>query len=232
MAAEPHRRGVARIPVPARLLDGRAGDGSLRPRRRARRRAKHRHDVGGGFVSDTPGRAWHDVPSATADHAFGHRAVLVEIAGEPYAFPHNRIDRLLPPAAERTAVARASAVHRSRRPARRPRSGTADARPRRRRPVRDELFIVLFSNQTQQYGLVVDGFRGEQDLVVAPARSAPGQSTQHHAAAILEDGSPVLIVDVEDLRRSIEKLLHGRPAARADSPRTSKATAQARAGGG
>ncbi len=69
--------------------------------------------------------------------------------------------------------------------------------------------VVLFSNQTQQYGLIVDGFHGEQDLVVRPLDPRLGKVPNISAAAILEDGSPVLIVDLDDLRRSIEKLLHG-----------------------
>ena len=50
---------------------------------------------------------------------------------------------------------------------------------------------------------------GEQDLVVRPLDRRLGKVPNLHAAAILDDGSPVLIVDPDDLRRSIEKLLQG-----------------------
>jgi two-component system sensor histidine kinase and response regulator WspE len=57
--------------------------------------------------------------------------------------------------------------------------------------------------------LIVDHFRGEQDLVVRRLDDRLGTIPDISAAAILEDGSPVLIVDVDDLRRSIEKLIQG-----------------------
>jgi two-component system sensor histidine kinase and response regulator WspE len=56
---------------------------------------------------------------------------------------------------------------------------------------------------------VVDRFLGEQDLVVRPLDRRLGKVPGIHAAAILDDGSPVLIVDLEDFRCSIEKLLRG-----------------------
>jgi two-component system sensor histidine kinase and response regulator WspE len=71
----------------------------------------------------------------------------------------------------------------------------------------DGLFVVLFSNHSHQYGLVVDDFCGEHDLVVRPLDPRLGKVPNINAAAILDDGSPVLIVDLDDLRRSIEKLL-------------------------
>jgi two-component system sensor histidine kinase and response regulator WspE len=55
---------------------------------------------------------------------------------------------------------------------------------------------------------VVDEFCGERDLVVRPLNPRLGKVPDINAAAILDDGSPVLIVDLDDLRRSIEKRLH------------------------
>jgi two-component system sensor histidine kinase and response regulator WspE len=55
--------------------------------------------------------------------------------------------------------------------------------------------------------LVVDALLGEQDLVVRPVDRRLGKVPNLHAAAILDDGSPVLIVDPDDVRRSIERLL-------------------------
>jgi two-component system sensor histidine kinase and response regulator WspE len=137
------------------------------------------------------------------------RAVLVEIAGEPYAFPHNRIDRLI--RLPRSALQ--SLEHRQYFDVDGRNVGVVLARQilhlDAEETTGDDLVVVLFSNQTQQYGLIVDGFRGEQDLVVRPLDSRLGKVPNVSAAAILEDGSPVLIVDLDDLRRSIEKLLQG-----------------------
>jgi two-component system, chemotaxis family, sensor histidine kinase and response regulator WspE len=146
------------------------------------------------------------------------RAVLVQIAGEPYAFPHHRIDRLIRlPRADLQSL-----EHRQYFEVDGRNVGIILGRQilglDGDETVSDELVVVLFSNQTQQYGLVVDGFHGEQDLVVRPLDPRLGKVPNISAAAILEDGSPVLIVDLDDLRRSIEKLLHGGRLRRADSP--------------
>lgn len=134
------------------------------------------------------------------------RAVLVEIAGEPYAFPHNRIERLIKLSreeihylehrqyfqldGENVGLLMASQVFRT-----------------NARVPEGDLFVVLFRDQNDLFGLVVDSFRGEQDLVVRSLDARLGKVPNISAAAILDDGAPVLIVDVDDIRRSIEKLL-------------------------
>ncbi len=59
---------------------------------------------------------------------------------------------------------------------------------------------------TRVIGLVVDRFLGERELVVQPLDDRLGKVQDISAAALMEDGAPVLIVDVEDMVRSIEKL--------------------------
>jgi two-component system, chemotaxis family, sensor histidine kinase and response regulator WspE len=137
------------------------------------------------------------------------RAVLVEVAGEAYAFPLNRIDRLLrlPRAELRSLENRqyvcVDGVN----------VGIILGRQvfdvAEREPAEGELLLVLFSSHSGQYGLVVDDFRGEQDLVVRPLDARLGKVPNISAAAVLDDGSPVLITDVEDLTRSIEDILRG-----------------------
>ncbi|MCU0783490.1 MAG: hybrid sensor histidine kinase/response regulator [Verrucomicrobia bacterium] len=61
--------------------------------------------------------------------------------------------------------------------------------------------------RNQLYGLVVDRFLGERELVVQPLDPRLGKVKDISAAALMEDGAPVLIVDVDDLLRSIEKLI-------------------------
>ncbi len=137
------------------------------------------------------------------------RAVLVTIDDEPYAFPHNRIDRLLRlPRTEihslegrqyfsidgrNVGLVMAQQVF-----------DQASSEPRGA-----DLCVVLISDHHSEYGLVVDSFQGEQDLVVRPLDVRLGKVPNVSAAALLEDGSPVLIVDVEDFLRSIEDLLQG-----------------------
>jgi two-component system, chemotaxis family, sensor histidine kinase and response regulator WspE len=74
-------------------------------------------------------------------------------------------------------------------------------------PSGDELVVLLFGENSSKYGLVVDGLLGEQDLVVRPLDRRLGKVPDLQATSILDDGTPVLIVDPDDLRRSVEKLL-------------------------
>jgi two-component system sensor histidine kinase and response regulator WspE len=144
------------------------------------------------------------------------RAVLVRIAGEPYAFPHNRIDRLVRlPMSELHSLENRQHFEVDGRNV-----GIVLAHQvldlEAGRPEGDDLFVILFSNHSHQYGLVVDAFCGERDLVVRPLDRRLGKVPNINAAAILDDGSPVLIVDLDDLRRSIERMLQSRPLRRAD----------------
>ena len=156
------------------------------------------------------------------------RAVLVEIAGEPYAFPLNRIDRLLRVAPDSIG----SLEHRQflrvdgqnvgvvlgtqiLRIAKRPQASSGNGTSNSGSEAED-LFIVLFSNHNDQYGMLVDGFLGEQDLVVRPLDHRLGKVPNVSAAAVLDDGSPALIVDVDDVRRAIERLLEAGKLERTD----------------
>src|SRR5260221_7916407 len=73
----------------------------------------------------------------------------------------------------------------------------------------DSLPVVVLGDRASRYGLVVDRFLGERELVVQPLDPRLGKVKDISAAALMEDGSPVLIVDVEDMVRSIEKLAAG-----------------------
>lgn len=73
----------------------------------------------------------------------------------------------------------------------------------------DELPIVVVGDPGNTYGLVVDRFLGERELVVQPLDARFGKIKDISAGALMEDGSPVLIVDVEDLLRSVDKLVSG-----------------------
>ncbi len=57
------------------------------------------------------------------------------------------------------------------------------------------------------YGVAVERFVGERTLVVLPLDERLGKVQDISAGALLDDGSVVLIVDVEDLLRSVDKLL-------------------------
>jgi two-component system, chemotaxis family, sensor histidine kinase and response regulator WspE len=151
------------------------------------------------------------------------RALLVEIAGEPYAFPLTRIDQILhvPQAAIRTVEGRQYFD----------RDGTAIglvlasqilelAEP----APADPMPVVVVSDRGQQFAMIVDVFLGERDLEVRPLDPRLGKVADINSASLLESGAPVLIVDVEDLVRSIDNVLAGRRLSRVDFEKLAEET--------
>jgi two-component system sensor histidine kinase and response regulator WspE len=68
---------------------------------------------------------------------------------------------------------------------------------------------VVVGERGQRFALEVDGFAGELDLVVRPLDARLGKVPDVAAGAMLQDGTPVLILDVDDLVRSIDALVDG-----------------------
>ncbi|MET3134325.1 two-component system sensor histidine kinase and response regulator WspE [Oxalobacteraceae bacterium GrIS 1.11] len=69
------------------------------------------------------------------------------------------------------------------------------------------LAVVVIGTASRRYALVVDAICGEQSLAVQATDPIFGKMRDISAAALLDDGEPVLILDVPDLLLSIEKLL-------------------------
>jgi two-component system sensor histidine kinase and response regulator WspE len=74
---------------------------------------------------------------------------------------------------------------------------------------REQLPVVVIGDATARYGVVVDRFVGVRELVVQPLDPRLGKIKDISAGALLDNGDPVLIVDVEDLVRSVDKLVAG-----------------------
>lgn len=139
------------------------------------------------------------------------RALVGVIGGEAYALPINRIQRVLrlPLSAVRAIEDRqfftldegdGGDTHVSLIPAA-PLLGLGDMRTDD-----DELRVVVIGNGQRRHGLVVDAILGESSLAVQRIDQIFGKLRDVAAAALLEDGSPVLILDVPDLLVSIEKM--------------------------
>jgi two-component system sensor histidine kinase and response regulator WspE len=139
------------------------------------------------------------------------RTLLIEIDGEKYAMPLTRIDRILrvPHGDLRVVEDRQFYILDGEN------VGIVDARQLFQRSDAlsgsPQCHLLVFSDRMSRFGLVVDRFLGQQDLVVHPLDTRLGKISNISAGAILEDGAPVLILDVDDLVRSIDNLLgHGR----------------------
>ena len=136
-------------------------------------------------------------------------ALLVEISGEPYAFPLTRIDRVLRTSREKiqtlenrqyikidgqsVGLVTAQQVF----------DIDEDAAHG------DEIAIVVIGNRTETYALAVDRVLGERKVVVRPLDRRLGKVPNISAAALMENGAPMLIVDIEDMLHSVQALLAG-----------------------
>jgi two-component system sensor histidine kinase and response regulator WspE len=136
------------------------------------------------------------------------RALLVEIGGEPYAFPlvrtrsaiqvpRERIETLegkehAPFGNQQIGLVSGSQLF-----------GQASPAPQ------DILPVVVLGDRGRCFGVAVDRFLGERELVVQPLDHRLGKIKDISAGALMPDGSPVLIIDADDLLRSIETLISG-----------------------
>jgi two-component system sensor histidine kinase and response regulator WspE len=137
------------------------------------------------------------------------RALLVEVAGEPYAIPLNQITRTLK--LPRASIETLEGKYHFRLGAEQIGLRTAHEVLACAEPasLEEDLSIVVLSERNTRYGLLVDGFLGERELVVQPLDARLGEVKNISAAASMEDGAPVLIMDVETLVRSIQQLIVG-----------------------
>ncbi|MED5606985.1 hybrid sensor histidine kinase/response regulator [Pseudomonas sp. JH-2] len=135
------------------------------------------------------------------------RSLVVEIGGEAYAFPLAHIERMRSLAVKEIVQieGRQQFWHEGRH------VGLVAAhqllqRPEGRAPEGD-IPLVLIRERDTLYGVAVERFIGERTLVVMPLDARLGKVRDVSAGAVLDDGTPVLILDVEDMLRSVDKLL-------------------------
>lgn len=135
------------------------------------------------------------------------RTLLVEIAGEPYAFPLAYIVRTLKVPRDKLELLEG----RQHFPFEGRPIGLVTAHQVLGQgagdPGSSEMPVIMIGGANGHFGLVVDRFLGERELVVQPLDPGLGKIKDILAAALMENGAPVLIVDVEDLTRSVEKLI-------------------------
>ena len=155
------------------------------------------------------------------------RSLIVEVDGEPYGLPLAHVTRtlVLPRASidlleghqhfafegRRLGIVTAHQILRS---------GTFDT-------VIDTLNVVVIGQGAASYGVVVDRFLGERMLVVQPLDKRLGKVPNIAAGALMENGDPLLIADLDDWLRAVEKLVVDGELGRV-SPGTARVVAAAR----
>jgi len=135
------------------------------------------------------------------------RALLVEVAGEAYAFPLGRVLRAA--AIRRDDIEQLEGRQHFHFAGRQ--VGLLEAAQVLQRPVlaarRDEVPTVVIGEHERVFGIAVDRLLGERTLVVQPLADALGKIKDIAAGSLTDDGTPVLIFDVDDMLRSVEKLV-------------------------
>ncbi|MEX3629633.1 MAG: hybrid sensor histidine kinase/response regulator [Burkholderia sp.] len=137
------------------------------------------------------------------------RSLLVEVGGEPYAFPLVHVRRALE--LDRAGIDVLEGQQHFSLDERRVGLVTAHQLIDAGEPdgTRPNTAVVVIGAEPETYGVAVDRFLGERMLVVQPLDARLQKIRNIAAGALLENGDPVLIVDVEDLVRSTDKLIRG-----------------------
>lgn len=136
------------------------------------------------------------------------RSLAVEVGGEAYAFPLAHIEHTMDLPAEDIIQleGRQHFWYQNRH------VGLVAASQLLQRPASQageaSLKVVVIRDREAVYGVAVERFIGERTLVVLPLDARLGKVQDISAGALLDNGSVVLIIDVEDMFRSVEKLLN------------------------
>lgn len=167
------------------------------------------HEVGGTVRAISPpgkGMSFHFQLPLTLSVV---RTLLVQISGKPYAIPLARIDQIVTLVREdildvenrqyftknEQNIGLIAAHQVLELPEPPPKPGS--------------VAVVVISERDSTYGLTVEKFLGERDLVVRPLDPRLGKVPDISATALLGDGTPVLILDVSDMVRSMDAILKG-----------------------
>ncbi|HKJ22152.1 MAG TPA: hybrid sensor histidine kinase/response regulator, partial [Gammaproteobacteria bacterium] len=137
------------------------------------------------------------------------RTLLVHISDEYYAVPLARVDRLLRVSRSQVELMEDRQFITFENQHIGLVSASQVLAEQRSASSEEELHIVVLSDRHSRYGVVVDRFVGERELAVRVLDSRLGKVKDISAAAFMDDGTPVLIIDVDDMVRSIDKLITG-----------------------
>ena len=135
------------------------------------------------------------------------RTLLLTIAEELYALPISRVNRVI--VANRDQIesveSRLYLSHENKK------IGLISAQHilalTREALENEEFSIVILNHQSNLYGLIVDHIHGETELVARPLDPRLGQVPNVNATAVHENGTPILILNVDDLILAIDNQL-------------------------
>jgi two-component system sensor histidine kinase and response regulator WspE len=165
-----------------------------------------RQQNGSVKLSSTKGQGFHSAITLPLTQSIV-RALVVQVAGEAYALPIAKVERVLKVAQsdlhtlEGKQFFELNGMHLGLVSAAQVLELAGEAADAA------ELAVVVVGSAARRYALVVDDIIGEQSLAVQALAPVFGALPDIAAGALLADGSPVLILDVADLLVSIDRLL-------------------------
>lgn len=165
-----------------------------------------REQNGSVRVESEPGRGFRTAITLPLTQSIV-RALVVQVQGEAYAIPIAKVERVLRVAQsavhtlENKQFVEQGGVHYGL-------VAATQVLELGQPPPAAELAVVVIGAGAARYALVVDAIAGEQSLTVQSLEPRFGKLRNISAGALLDDGSPVLVLDVADLLLSIDKLLH------------------------
>ncbi len=151
------------------------------------------------------------------------RAIVAEINNEPYAFPLVNIDHIirLKKGTIKEMEGRQYIISQDKRIYIIPAQQVLDLEGTETE--QETLSIIALQNDNKPYGLIVDHIYNIRDLAVQPLNPGLGKLRSISAAAIAEDGTPILILDVQDLIITMDHLISGNRQQRIDINSSNKA---------
>ncbi len=137
------------------------------------------------------------------------RTLVVDIAGEPYAIPVAGIERVLRIATDAIDTIEGKGYILDEESGGRIGLVAGSAVLGLDAPIAaaKEVPVVVFRQEDKQYGMAVERLHGIQDLVVQPLDGRLGMVPNISAGSILDNGAPVLLLDPDDLIRTMDRLI-------------------------
>lgn len=135
------------------------------------------------------------------------RALVTEISMESYAIPLNRLQRAINLEVDKIELIENRQYFHFEGKNVGLISGSQILGFEDKKTISSPLSVAIINDLSNSYGIVVDKFMGEKELVLHPIDPRLGKVQDVSSGAFMEDGSPVLILDIEDMVRTIDNIL-------------------------
>jgi two-component system, chemotaxis family, sensor histidine kinase and response regulator WspE len=133
------------------------------------------------------------------------RSLVIEVGGETYALPLARADRVFTASRDQVQFTQNSPYIWHNDQAIGLVSGTSILGGLAAASSSLQLTVLVIQHHQDHYGLIIDRAIGEQRIVLRPLDRRLGKVPNISAAALLNDGTPLLVLDMDDLIRSMAK---------------------------